>query len=166
MTNRSDILIAGAGAAGLTTAIALAQSGFSVTVAGKLDTRRNGRTVALFEASLRLYRSLGLWGRLEAHAMPLRRIRLIDDTSNVFHLPPVLLEAAEIDLPAFGVNIENAPLVETLAEIARSTPGLRLIEDLLEDFTAGPDEAGGRLIGGERLTARPRLRCVVKSLHG
>ena len=153
MTIRSDILIAGAGAAGLTTAIALARSGFSVTVAGQLDTRRNGRTVALFEASLRLYRALGLWDRLAPHAMALRRIRLIDDTRNVFHVPPVVLESAEIGLPAFGANIENAPLVETLAAIARETPGVRLIEGLLEGYATGPDQVEAQLVGGERLTA-------------
>ena len=133
MTQRSDILIAGAGAAGLTTAIALAGAGFSVTVAGGLDIRRNGRTVALFEASLRLYRALGLWERLEHLSMPLRRIRLVDDTGSLFRLPPVELEAAEIGLPAFGANIENAALVEALALIARQTPGVTLVEGMLGD---------------------------------
>lgn len=153
MTIRSDILVAGAGAAGLTSAIALAGAGFSVTVAGGLDTRRNGRTVALFEASLRLYRSLGLWGKLEPLSTPLRRIRLIDDTNNLFNLPPVELEAAEIGLPAFGANIENAVLVEALAAIARQTPGVTLMEGLLGDYATCEDEIEGRLSSGERLTA-------------
>jgi len=153
MTIRSDILVAGAGAAGLTTAIALAGAGFSVTVAGGLDTRRNGRTVALFEASLRLYRSLGLWERLEPLSNPLRRIRLVDDTNNIFRLPPVDLEAAEIGLPAFGANIENAALVEALAAIARETPGIRLIDGMLGDYATFDDEIEGRLSSGERLAA-------------
>ncbi len=153
MTIRSDILVAGAGAAGLTTAIALAGAGFSVTVAGGLDTRRNGRTVALFEASLRLYRSLGLWERLEPLSKPLRRIRLVDDTNNLFRLPPVQLEAAEIGLPAFGANIENAALVEKLAAIARETPGVRMIEGMLGDYVTHEDEIEGRLSTGERLAA-------------
>ncbi len=154
MTIRSDILVAGAGAAGLTTAIALAGSGFSVTVAGGLDIRRNGRTVALFEASLRLYRSLGLWERLEPLSNPLRRIRLIDDTNNLFRIPPVELEAAEIGHPAFGANIENAALVEALAVIARETAGVTLIDDMLVDYVNHEDEIDGRLLStGERLAA-------------
>ena len=154
MTIRSDILVAGAGAAGLTTAIALAGSGFSVTVAGGLDTRRNGRTVALFEASLRLYRSLGLWEKLEPLSTPLRRITLVDDTNSLFRLPPVELEAAEIGLPAFGANIENAALVEALAAIARETPGVRMIEGMLGGYVTYEDEIEGHILAtDERLSA-------------
>ncbi|MGP0008862.1 MAG: FAD-dependent monooxygenase, partial [Methylocella sp.] len=58
---QADILVAGAGAAGLSAAIALAQAGFSVVCVGHVDTRVNGRTVALFEASLRFYKALGVW---------------------------------------------------------------------------------------------------------
>jgi len=153
MTSRSDILIAGAGAAGLTTAIALGQAGFSVTVAGGLDSRRNARTVALFEASLRLYRALGLWERLEPLSMLLRRIRLVDDTGSLFRLPPVELEAAEIGLPAFGANIENAALVEALAAIAGQTPGVTLMEGMLGDYATYDDAIEGHLSTGETLSA-------------
>ena len=153
MTIRSDILVGGAGAAGLTTAIALAGAGFSVTVAGGLDIRRNGRTVALFEASLRLYRALGLWDRLEPLSMPLRRIRLVDDTGSLFSLPPVELEAAEIGLPAFGANIENAALVEALAAIARQTPGVTLVEGMLGEYATHDEAIEGRLSTGETLSA-------------
>ena len=52
MITKTDILIAGAGAAGLTAGIALARAGCAVAVCGEPETRRNGRTVALFEASL------------------------------------------------------------------------------------------------------------------
>ena len=48
---QADILVAGAGAAGLSAAIALAQAGFSIVCFGHVDTSANGRTVALLEAS-------------------------------------------------------------------------------------------------------------------
>ena len=57
---KTDILVVGTGAAGLSTAIALAQSGFAVVASGALDTVSNGRTVALFEGSLRFFRALNL----------------------------------------------------------------------------------------------------------
>lgn len=151
MTQHTDILVAGAGAAGLTSAIALAQAGFSVTVAGQLDTRRTGRTVALFEASLRLYRALGLWTALEPMAQPLRRIRLVDDTGNLFRLPPVELEAAEIGLPAFGANIENAALVEALAEIARNTPRISLVEGQITGYQHLPLSVAALMADGTRV---------------
>ncbi len=153
MNQGTDILVAGAGAAGLTVGIALAQAGFEVTVVGALDGRRNARTVALFEASLRLYRALGLWDRLSPFATPLERIRLIDDTDSVFRPTPVLLRASEIGLDAFGANIENADLVAALAAAARETPGLHLIEDLLGDFLLTSESASARLPGGERIEA-------------
>ncbi len=76
----ADILVAGAGAAGLSAAIALAQAGFSVVCVGHVDTRANGRTVALFEASLRFYKALGVWPRFRGKTAPLARITMIDAT--------------------------------------------------------------------------------------
>ncbi len=153
MVQRSDILVAGAGAAGLTAGLALARAGFRVTIAGALDGRRNGRTVALFEASLRLYRALGLWERLAPLATPLERIRLIDDTGSVFRSGPVLLRAREIGLRAFGVNIENADLVTALAAAARATYGVALREDLLDDFVLSSEKVSAHARGGDRLEA-------------
>lgn len=153
MSERSDILVAGAGAAGLTLGIALARSGFEVTLVGRLDLRRNGRTVALFEASLRFYRALGLWGQLATLAAPLAAIRIIDDTDSFFRPPPAEFEAAEIDLPAFGQNIENADLVAELAAAARRTPGLRLVEDFLTDYRFHPESIAATLEDGRQFEA-------------
>jgi 2-octaprenyl-6-methoxyphenol hydroxylase len=153
MTQQTEILIAGAGAAGLTTGIALANAGFDVTIVGALDERRNARTVALFEASLRLYRALNLWDQLSAFATPLERIRLIDDTDSIFRPEPVLLRASEIGLDAFGANIENADLVAALAAAARETPGVHLIDDLLGDYILSSRNVSGRLRSGERIEA-------------
>ena len=153
MDGRSDIIIAGAGAAGLTLGIALAEAGFQVIVVGRLDLRRNGRTVALFEASLRLYRALGLWRRLAGQTAPLAAIRIIDATDSLFHPPPAEFEAAEIGLAAFGQNIENADLVAELAAAARLLPGLKLIESLLTDYQFNAESVAATLEDGSRLEA-------------
>ncbi len=63
-----DVLVAGAGAAGLSAAHAFAAQGRKVVVVGKIETHLAGRTVALFEGSLRFYRALGLWPRLAEHS--------------------------------------------------------------------------------------------------
>ena len=71
-----DVLVSGAGAAGLAATIALARAGFFPSSArGKSDTAPNGRTVALFEGSLRYLRAIGAWARLEPIAAPIRAIR-------------------------------------------------------------------------------------------
>jgi 2-octaprenyl-6-methoxyphenol hydroxylase len=135
----TDIIVAGAGAAGLSAAIALAKAGFQTLCIGRFDLEAHGRTVALFEGSLRFYRALGLWPELSRLACPIDAISMIDDTGSAFRAQSVTFEAREIGLPAFGANIENNALVEALADIARRQPGLTLYEDLLSDVTFQKD---------------------------
>jgi len=136
----ADIIVAGAGAAGLSAAIALADAGFQTICIGSLDNKANGRTVALFEGSLRFYRSLGLWEDFSRFACPIEQITMIDDTGSVFDAGPVQFSAREIGLSAFGANIENDRLVERLLETARRQSGLTLHDDLIVDVTYEPDK--------------------------
>ncbi len=149
-----DIIVAGAGAAGLSAAIALNQAGFTVVCAGHIDLRANGRTVALFESSLRFYKSLGLWPRFRDKAAPLEKIAMIDATKARFRAPPVSFAASEIGLSAFGANIENNILVEGLAEVAANSPGLSLCEGLIADIAFERDEVRADLADGRRIKAK------------
>jgi 2-octaprenyl-6-methoxyphenol hydroxylase len=151
---QADILVAGAGAAGLSTAIALAQAGFSVVCVGHVDTRANGRTVALFEASLRFYKALGVWPHFRGKTAPLAKIAMTDATGARFPVPAVSFAASEIGLSAFGENIENNVLVEGLAEIAAGTPNLVLHEGMIDDISFGEDAVRATLAGGKRVTAK------------
>ena len=90
---RTDILIAGAGAAGLSAAIALAQRGRKVTVAGRIETARAGRTIALLGASMRFYEAIGLAEAIAARGASLRIMRIIDDTGSLFRLPQADFDA-------------------------------------------------------------------------
>lgn len=151
---QADVLVAGAGAAGLSAAIALAQAGFSVVCVGELDRRANGRTVALFEASLRFYKSIGLWPQLRGKAAPLEKIRMVDATGARFAAPEIEFAAREIGLSAFGENVENNVLVEALAETARRTPGLVLIEAMLGDMRFNDETAQAELKDGRSIEAK------------
>ena len=82
----SDVLIAGAGLAGLTAAYGMARAGFHVVCCGAAERTGRGRTVALLNQSVAFLKSLGLWADLELQAAPLRSLRLIDDTGSFF--PP------------------------------------------------------------------------------
>jgi 2-octaprenyl-6-methoxyphenol hydroxylase len=130
----ADIIVAGAGAAGLSAAIALADAGFQTLCIGRLDFGAHGRTVALFEGSLRFYRALGLWPQLVPLAAPIETISMIDDTGAAIRARTVTFSASEIGLPAFGANIENNALVEALAGIARARPNLTLHDGFLKDI--------------------------------
>ena len=80
----SDILIVGGGLAGPTLALALAQSGFAVTVIDALEekVRRNaafdGRSYAVALTSCRLLRGIGLWPALQDNAQPILDIKVSD----------------------------------------------------------------------------------------
>ena len=76
----SDVLIAGAGLAGLTAAFGLARAGLEVVCCGAAERTGRGRTVALLDQSVAFLASLGLWRGLRSEAAPLRDLRLIDDT--------------------------------------------------------------------------------------
>jgi 2-octaprenyl-6-methoxyphenol hydroxylase len=150
----ADILVSGAGASGLVAAIALAKSGFSVICAGRSETPETGRTVALFEGSLRFLRSLCLSSLVDQATQPIRAIRLIDDTGARLPVPPLTLEARDIGLDALGKNVENARLVAGLAAAAAALPQLRLVTDLIADFSFASDGATASLQDGSQLRTR------------
>src|SRR3984957_10496080 len=110
-----DVLIAGAGLAGLTVAFGMAKAGFEIVCCGATERTGGGRTVALLDQSVAFLNSLGLWASLQSRAAPLRSLRLIDDMGGFFPSRPVQFHAAEIDLDAFGWNIENDLMAEALA---------------------------------------------------
>ena len=149
-----DVLVAGAGAAGLSAAHAFAAQGRKVVVVGKVETHLAGRTVALFEGSLRFFRALGLWKGLADHAAPMEGIRLIDDTGSIFPTTPKEFRSREIDLDAFGENIDNNALVAELAEAARKNPDITLIEDLIDYFELNFSGAKARTTSGDWIEAK------------
>lgn len=122
-----EIAIVGAGAVGLAAALGLARAGREVVLFGAPVAVRDGRTIALLDGSWRFLADLGLVGALAPDAAPLATMRMVDDTGSLFRQPPVEFKAAELGLEAFGWNIENALLVERLAEAVAAQPGIRLV---------------------------------------
>jgi 2-octaprenyl-6-methoxyphenol hydroxylase len=149
-----DILVVGAGLAGLVAAIGFAQAGFDVVLCGAPELLANGRTVALLESSVRLIKSLGHWPDVESHAAPLRALRIIDDTGSLWSAAPIEFRASEVDLDAFGWNVENSALVRILAQAAQATPGLRRWESRVVDYEFGGDEAKARCEDGTIIAAK------------
>ena len=150
----ADIIVSGAGASGLAATIALARAGYSVICAGASDLRPNGRTVALFEGSLRFLREIGVWARLEPAAQRIRAIQIIDDTGLRWPIPPLTLDAGDIGLDALGANIENDRLIAGLVAEADALPGVRLTGSLLRDIAFDADRVSARDDQGRSYHAR------------
>ncbi|TAL80656.1 MAG: FAD-binding protein [Beijerinckiaceae bacterium] len=152
--SEADVLVIGTGAAGLSAAVAFAKAGFSVVVLGGAEARGMGRTVALFEASLRFYDALGLWPRLASCAAKIEAIRMIDATGSRIPIPPLEFAASEIALPAFGENIENDKLVERLIDIAAETGNLSLGREWLTGIAYETDRVCAMFDSGRQVRAK------------
>jgi 2-octaprenyl-6-methoxyphenol hydroxylase len=149
-----DVLIAGAGLAGLSAAFGMAKAGFSVVCCGATERTGRGRTVALLDQSVAFLDSLGLWASLQSRAEPLRSLRLIDDTGAFFPPRPVEFHAAEIGLDAFGWNIENDLMAEALAAAVAQIPGVERVADGVKAYDFSADSAQASFEDGREISAR------------
>jgi 2-octaprenyl-6-methoxyphenol hydroxylase len=148
--HQADVLVAGAGAAGLCAALAMARQGRRVTLVGRIDARLAGRTVALFEGSLRL---LARFGIEEPAGCRIAGIRIIDDTGALFAAPTVTFEARDIGLERLGINISNDVLVDALAAAVRQSSDITFVEGTVAAYDFGTDSARARLANGAEVAA-------------
>ena len=120
---RIDVLIGGAGFAGLALAIALRQGlgpSFSVTVADPALTgaAKDGRASAIVAAARRLFETIGVWQKVEAQPildMVVTDSRLSDVVRPVF----LTFEGDVGPGEPFAHMIENAALLAALVEKAK-----------------------------------------------
>jgi 2-octaprenyl-6-methoxyphenol hydroxylase len=149
-----DLLIAGAGLAGLTAAFGMAKAGFSVVCCGATERTGRGRTVALLDQSVAFLDSVGLWASLQTRAAPLRSLRLIDDTGGFFPPRPVEFHAAEIGLDAFGWNIENDLMAEALAAGVAQIRSVERVAAGVKAYDFSAHSARAKFEDGREISAR------------
>jgi 2-octaprenyl-6-methoxyphenol hydroxylase len=161
MQSDHDILIIGGGLVGASLAIALEGSGLRVALVEAVPPRADlqpsydERNLALARATVNALAALGVWDRVGAHAMPIRRIHV----SRQGEFGAVRLAAGEHEVDAFGAVLPARELgngllaqLEVCRALTRYTPA-RLIA-----IDAGVDAVAARLMlaDGER-TVRTRL---------
>jgi 2-octaprenyl-6-methoxyphenol hydroxylase len=157
-TTESDIAVVGAGPAGLAAALALAHIGARTVLIGPPPTQtraqpRDTRTAALLASSVDLLKALGVWEALAPHSAPLKAIRIIDASGGLFRSPDIKFEASELGLPAFGYNIANDTLTETL--YARAVERLHAVApNNVAKIELGAEAVRLHCSEGPKLTAR------------
>ena len=132
-----DIVVAGAGPAGLAAALECRQRGHDTAIVAPARGARDERTAALLAGSVDLLRRLDAWD-LIAEKAPMRALRIVDATPRLIRAPEVTFHASEIGLPAFGYNIRNADLVDALERRADEA-GIPRLETSVAGVTPGSD---------------------------
>lgn len=152
-----DIAVVGGGLAGTVAALAAAAEGWRVAFIAPKPPRQDGRTTALLSESLDLLSSLGVWDMVRPSSAPLRTMRILDGTSRLFRAPPVSFHSSEIDLDAFGYNIPNQPLFDTLHAAAASESRIGRFEASLTTAEKIEDEILLYLDDGTEIRAAAAL---------
>jgi len=161
MAETCDVIVGGGGMVGLTLALALARGGLSVLVADPvpkgalLDAKFDGRVSALAYAAVRMYRALGVWEHLEAHAQPINDILVSDGapgrTASPFSLH---FDADEAGTP-LGHIAENRFIRAALFAAVDATPNLSIVAPAsLSDLTADAQAITATLSNGQTMRAR------------
>ena len=133
----SDVLVIGAGPAGLALAISLGQAGLSVIV---LDTQAHaalsapkddGREIALTHDSVALLKTLGIWPRLAAHEIGVIREAQVHDGSHARALLDFNAQRAGsgggTGTGVLGWIVPNHALRRASFEVAAALPALRIV---------------------------------------
>ncbi len=136
-----DVAIIGSGLAGLIAAWACRQSGLDVVQISPALGEPDGRTTALLQDSIDYLDQLNLWENMKAEAFPLKTMRIIDATNRLIRAPQVDFVCQEVDLEAFGYNIENRRLAERISADLTGLQGYSRIEDTLDGLQV--EDGGG-----------------------
>ncbi len=161
MTHDTDIAIVGGGLNGPALALALAQTGLSVTVIDALPetVRKNaafdGRSYALALASIRLLAAIGIWDRVRDKAQPMLEIKVSDGRAGEGPSPFFLhFDHAEIEEGPMGHMLEDRFLRRAFLDAMAGSPGITQIRDTVIAQQADAQGARLTLASGDTVQAR------------
>ena len=132
MSMNTDVLIVGAGPAGLSLAISLAQAGLQATVLELQNESQlahpapDGREIALTHPSVQTLQRLGSWARLEDHEIGSIREAIVHD-GPVGHRSTLDIGSEGSGTDYLGRIVPNHARRRTAWEVASSTDGITLI---------------------------------------
>jgi 2-octaprenyl-6-methoxyphenol hydroxylase len=156
MNYDADILIAGAGMVGAAQALSLAKQGITSLVFDRAKPKDvyektyDGRVSAISEASVRVYKHIGIWEDLEEYAGPIRDIRVADEDS----LAHVHFTSNEVGEKPFGYMIPNFRIRQVLLEHCELHELITVMhESDITGINSHDDAATLQLANGERFAA-------------
>ena len=124
-----DLAIAGGGLVGASLALALAPLGLKIALVEAVVPGGDGhpsydeRTTALSNGTIRAFRSLGVWSRMEREAAPIRRIHV----SERGRFGVARIDAAEQGLESLGSVLPNRVIGEALWHGLAAWPGVEVL---------------------------------------
>ena len=156
---RCDVVIAGAGFAGLALAIALRQAlgdGVTVVVADPTlgGPSRDGRASAIAAAARRLFDAIGAWQPVAGRAQPILDMVVTDSKLQDAVRPVLLTFAGEVEPgEPFAYMIENRDLIDALVDKAREA-GVTLRESAVVASDTTSAQVAVRFADGGSVAAR------------
>ncbi len=150
----SEVAVVGGGPSGLVAALMLSFAGIDTVLIAPRPAAPDRRTTALLGGSVEILQAIGVWPSLGENAAPLERLRLVDATRRLLRAPETIFSAAELGLPAFGYNIANVHLHDTLRAAVSTARDVRVHEEPV--VAVEPDAIGVtlRLASGAAVRAR------------
>ena len=167
MVQDTDILIVGGGLNGPALALALAQTGFSVTVVDarpapdRAEVAFDGRAYSLAIASQRLLTVIGVWDRIADKVQPILKIVASDGRAGEGAAPFFLsFDHAEIEEGPMGHMAEDRFLYAAFLAAMEEQPAITLLSgETVVAQAVGPSDATVTLASGRRITARLLIGC-------
>ena len=157
---RAEVVVAGAGFAGLALAIALRQGlgdPFTVMVADPALAHarsKDPRASAIAAAARRLFEAIGVWDAVAANAQPILEMVVTDSKLDDAVRPTFLTFGGEVEEgEPFAHMVENRHLVDALVEKAKSL-GVNLRATSVAGFESAPNAIDVKLANGENVAAR------------
>jgi len=180
-TARYDIIVGGAGPAGLATAVALARTELDIALCGKLPSNSTAspdtRTAALFTPSIEFLTQIAVWPALALHCAPIEAIRIVDASERLWRAPETLFAAHDVGQQTLGHNCPNPAIVSALVDRIRNLPNITTFFDhqitsaRLEPKTAHVElkHDGGtatEMIGAPLIVAADGRRSTIRRASG
>ncbi|HEX5212969.1 MAG TPA: ubiquinone biosynthesis hydroxylase [Pseudolabrys sp.] len=157
---KTDLIVGGAGFAGLALAIALRQGlgdAFAVTIADPAlasTPSKDPRASAIAAAARRLFETIGVWDAVAGEAQPMLDMVITDSKLDDAVRPTFLSFGGDVEEgEPFAHMVENRHLIDALVAKAKAL-GVDLRADAVSGFENTPNAIDVRLGGGETIPAR------------